>query len=188
MDSAADRAAAGATAGPSGGVSNKRPAQQQQQQQQPPPHITQASRRTKKNGRGGRRTNQQQSRSNGADANAAGAAGGAAANNNDDLVRVVPVPPDSVLLQEVRMGERKAEREREKEVKSFRLDRRHIFFVTKKKKKKKKRTGRLAPRPPLRHRPRPAGPRRPGDGHARLDERVLHRQGHPRRQRGDVVL
>ena len=137
MDSAADRAAAGATAGPSGGVSNKRPAQQQQQQQQPPPHITQASRRTKKNGRGGRRTNQQQSRSNGADANAAGAAGGAAANNNDDLVRVVPVPPDSVLLQEVRMGERKAEREREKEVKSFRLDRRHIFFFSKKKKKKK---------------------------------------------------
>ena len=105
MDSAAQP-------GPGGGASNKRPAHQ------PPPHITQASRRTKKNGRG-RRTNQQ-SRPNGgagagADANAAGAAAGAAANN-DDLVRVVPVPPDSVLLQEVKMTrEMIRQREREKD-------------------------------------------------------------------------
>ena len=110
MDSAADRAAAGAAAGQPGpsGASNKRPAQQ------PPPHITQASRRTKKNGRG-RRTNQH-SRSNGADANAAAAnaagAAGAGANNSDDLVRVVPVPPDSVLLQEVRQRTGRRGRER----------------------------------------------------------------------------
>lgn len=61
----------------------------------------------------------------------------------------------------------------------------HVFLVPPSLKKK---TGRLAPRPPLRHGPRPAGPRRPGVRHARLHKRVLHGQGHPRRERGDVVL
>lgn len=67
----------------------------------------------------------------------------------------------------------------------------HLFLSNldpPKQQQQQQKTGRLAPRPPLRHRPRPAGPRRPGVRHARVDEGLLHGQGHPRRQRGDLVL